>query len=74
PELIEDGASGLLVPPDDPAELAGAVLRVLRDRDLAKRLGEGARARVRERFTLGAMLAAYEAFYTTTLEAKGVRP
>jgi glycosyltransferase involved in cell wall biosynthesis len=71
PELIEDGVSGLLVPPDDAAELARAVLGVLRDREIAKRLGEGARARVAERFGLGAMLRAYAALYTETLEAKG---
>lgn len=74
PELIEDGESGLLCPPDDPAALARAVLRVLRDRELARRLGDRARQRVRARFSLDAMLRAYETFYQGTLEAKGVWP
>jgi glycosyltransferase involved in cell wall biosynthesis len=44
PDLVRDGESGILVPPDDPAALAGALERVLGDRALAERLGAGARA------------------------------
>lgn len=40
PELIEDGSSGLLVPPGDPQALASAIVRVLRDRRLAQGLAE----------------------------------
>ena len=50
PEMIRDGENGLLVPPDDPKALAGALLRVHRDRDLARRLSQQARRVVRERF------------------------
>ena len=45
PDLVEDGVNGLLVPPDDPVSLADALGRVLGDRALAGRLGEGALAR-----------------------------
>ena len=44
PDLVTDGASGLLVEPDDPSALADALVRVLSDRSLAERLSEGARA------------------------------
>jgi hypothetical protein len=44
PDLVRDGESGILVPQDDPAALAGALERVLGDRALAERLGAGARA------------------------------
>jgi glycosyltransferase involved in cell wall biosynthesis len=44
PDLVDDGVSGLLVEPDDPEALAEALVRVLCDRELATRLGEGARA------------------------------
>lgn len=44
PDLVTDGDSGLLVVPDDPAALAEALVRVLSDRALAERLGEGAAA------------------------------
>jgi glycosyltransferase involved in cell wall biosynthesis len=44
PDLVEDGVSGLLVDAHDAAALARALDRVLSDRSLAERLGEGARA------------------------------
>jgi glycosyltransferase involved in cell wall biosynthesis len=44
PDLVEDGVSGVLVPPDDPQALAGAIERLLTDRALAEQLGLGARA------------------------------
>ena len=42
-ELVQDGVTGLLVPPDDPAALADALERVLADPALAARLAEGGR-------------------------------
>jgi len=44
-EIVEDGVSGLLVPPGGPGAMARAVLRLLSDPGLAARLGAGARAR-----------------------------
>ena len=41
-EAVEDGVSGLLVPPGDPEALAAALRRVLADADLRERLGRGA--------------------------------
>lgn len=40
PEIIEDGKNGLLVPPRNPEEMAHAILKALRHRDLALRLTE----------------------------------
>lgn len=43
-EVVEEGVQGVLVPPKDPAALADALVRVLNDEALRKRLGEaGAR-------------------------------
>lgn len=39
-ELIDDGQNGLLVPPEDPAALAGAMSRMMADAGLRKRLGQ----------------------------------
>jgi len=50
PELVTHEVSGLLVPPDDPASLAAAVERIVRDPQLARRLGEGGRVAVADRF------------------------
>ncbi len=64
PEMITDGETGLLSPPEDPAALARNIVRAFRDRDAARRMGEKARARVMERFTVDRMvegnLAVYE--------------
>jgi glycosyltransferase involved in cell wall biosynthesis len=43
PDLIEEGENGLLVEPDDPRGIADALVRVLLNRLLAERLGDGAR-------------------------------
>ena len=45
-EYVTDGESALLVPPEDPELLRSAVERVLGDRNLARRLGAAARARI----------------------------
>lgn len=50
PEIIRDGVNGRLVPPDDPAALADALLRIDADQQLARSLSDEARATVRERF------------------------
>jgi len=71
-EVVVDGESGLVVPPRDPRALAGAVERVLADRDLAQRLGEAAVRRVRDNFSLEAMLRGLEALYTAELARAGV--
>jgi glycosyltransferase involved in cell wall biosynthesis len=42
PQVLTDGVDGLVVPPGDPAALAGAIERVVDDADLRRRLGEGA--------------------------------
>ncbi|EHK52463.1 glycosyltransferase family 4 protein [Allomesorhizobium alhagi] len=50
PELLTDGENGLVVPPDDPGALAGALERAIREPALRKRLGEAADRRVRGHF------------------------
>lgn len=48
-EAVEEGRNGLLVEGDDPAAIAGAVIRLLTDAPLAARLAAGARAAAAER-------------------------
>ncbi|HOX05565.1 MAG TPA: glycosyltransferase [Planctomycetota bacterium] len=51
-EAVEDGRSGLLVPPADPPALAAAIGRIAGDPPLAARLASGAGELLRERFSL----------------------
>jgi len=68
PELVRDGIDGLLADPDRPEQIAEAILRVLRDEDLAKRLGEAGRERAQERFSLPAVVVQNEDFYRRSLD------
>ncbi|HZB23878.1 MAG TPA: glycosyltransferase [Gaiellaceae bacterium] len=63
PELLEDGETGLLVPPRDPKALATALRRLLEDDALRRRLGDNARRRVDERFTADATAREVLAIY-----------
>ena len=49
-EVIEDGVTGLLIPPGDPQALAGAVLRMVRHRNAALEMAGRGRARVLTEF------------------------
>jgi len=64
---VEDGVTGLLVPPRDPAALAKALVTLIEDRRLAARLGAAALDYVRARHGLPAMLARLDALYARTL-------
>jgi glycosyltransferase involved in cell wall biosynthesis len=59
PEVIRDGVDGLLVPRDDPAELAKAVLRLLDEPGLADELVANGRRQVLEKFGSEQDLAAW---------------
>jgi glycosyltransferase involved in cell wall biosynthesis len=60
---VEHQVTGLLVPKRDPARLAEALVAVLGDRVLRRRLGDEARRVFERRFTAEAMARAYEALY-----------
>ncbi len=63
PEVVVNGETGLLVPPADPPALAAALLRLRRDADLRRRMGEAGRRRVEQQFAVKVMVAAYERLY-----------
>src|SRR2546429_4998362 len=54
-DIVEDGVSGLLVPPGDATALAAALGRLARAPDLAAGLGEAGYRRLRERFSWDAI-------------------
>lgn len=56
PEVVADGETGILVPPRDHEAMAGAIVRLLTDAALRRRMGEAGLARVRERFSAERMV------------------
>jgi glycosyltransferase involved in cell wall biosynthesis len=69
-EIIEDGATGLLVPIGEMEKLAEAIAALLSDTDERNRLGARAREEARRRFSLERMIEATERVYLDALEAK----
>ena len=63
PEVVADGETGLLVPPDDPDTLAAALNALLRDRDRAAAMGARGRARAAAEFDWTAIAAQTVALY-----------
>ena len=67
PEVVEDGVTGFLHPPDDLQGLAGSTLRLLTDEPLHARLSDAAAASARARFCDDRIVPMYEAFYQEIL-------
>ena len=63
PEMIEDGVTGLLVPPHDPQALSAAIIRLLRDHPYADTLGRAGHDLVHDRFCIELMVSAVESIY-----------
>lgn len=66
PELVEDGQTGLLVPPKDPDALADAIIRLEGDDELRNQMVVAAMARVRERYDLDVVSEALVELFTRT--------
>jgi glycosyltransferase involved in cell wall biosynthesis len=68
-EIVADGENGVLVPPQQPAALAAALERLLRDPQECARLAQAGRATVEQRFSARAMAAQIEGVYRELLGA-----
>jgi glycosyltransferase involved in cell wall biosynthesis len=60
PELVRDGIEGWLIPPKDPDRLAGALVEALTNPEERQRRILAASERVRDKFSVGAMIDSYE--------------
>ena len=63
PEIILDGETGLLVGPENPSELAKAIIRLLGNFEQATRMGKAARERVATCFSWSGHVDAYDRIY-----------
>lgn len=71
PEVLGEGEAGLLVPPDDPVELASAIEQLLTDRELARTMAEAGKRRA-PAYSADKMVASIESLYETLLIQKGL--
>jgi L-malate glycosyltransferase len=69
-EAMQDGASGVLVPPCDVGALVRAIDRLLSDPALAQRLGAEARRVIFDRYSIDRMVRSTERLYTSVLAEK----
>jgi glycosyltransferase involved in cell wall biosynthesis len=73
PDIVEEGETGLLAPPHAPELLAGAISVLASQPDPARRMGEAARRRVCERFTLSRCAEAHGEFLRAALRTSDSR-
>jgi L-malate glycosyltransferase len=70
PEVVADGHTGRLVPPDDPSALARALVGMMNDPGGAAALGQAGRRVVEEQYSLPAMIARFEQLYVSALASQ----
>ncbi len=68
-EIVEDGVTGLLAEPDNPAVLAEAMLRLMDDRTLATAMGRAGRERAAQIFSWDSIAAILKTRYTALCSA-----
>lgn len=71
PEVVEDGKTGLLVPPGDPAALAEAIRSLLADGELRARMGAAGRQSVMARYSVEEMCRRMWELYRSLLLERG---
>lgn len=55
-DIIENGKTGMLVPPADPANMAAAIIKIFKDKDLARGLAQNAYKKVQEKYNIELMV------------------
>ena len=68
PEVVVDGETGFLVPPQDPAAFSEKVIELIKDESRAVRFGEAGRKRVAAEFSLPLVVNKYQALYDEVLD------
>ena len=68
PELMEDGATGFLIPVGDDIRMAGQILRLAGDTAMRQSMGQAGRRRALSLFSEDGMVANYRRIYRELLE------
>ena len=66
-EVVEDGKTGILLPPSRPDELAAAIRRLLDDPAQARAMGQAGRRRVEEKFSWASVAERTEGVYAEAI-------
>ncbi len=66
-DAVQDGRTGLIVPPEDPRALATALTRLTGDPELRAKLAAAGPERIKESFLPEQMVSAYEELYAELL-------
>ena len=69
-ELVDDGVTGFLVPPEAPAAVAERTIMLLKDPALARRFGGTARLKVEREFAMPVMIRAFHDLYESLLRSR----
>jgi glycosyltransferase involved in cell wall biosynthesis len=72
PDIVDDGNTGILVPPKDSDKLAEAIIKLLKDKELRERMGDAGRERFERLFTQERMLGKTFSLYEESLLSAGV--
>ena len=64
PEIVEDGVSGILVPPNNENALTEAIIRLIHEPNLRRQLGENARKRIEEKFDIRKNIGRYNDLFS----------
>ncbi len=72
-DLVQQPDTGVIVPPADPQAMAQQIIHLASQPEQARAMGQAARQRVVERFSLQAMVATYQRLYDGQLAQRGMR-
>lgn len=68
-ELVIDGKTGILIPPQNPQSLANAILSLLKEPQKGREMGEGGRERIKRHFRLQSTVKKTEELYISLLKS-----
>lgn len=70
PEVVDNGKTGILIPPSRPEDMARAIINLIGNKRIAEEMGEAGKQRVRQLFSIEQMIMHYEKLYFDLLKKK----
>jgi glycosyltransferase involved in cell wall biosynthesis len=71
PDVLQDGVTGILIPPKDPQAMAEAIIMILSDKKLASGIAQKGFDRVKDHFSSEKMASKYLSIYKELIEGTG---